>query len=173
MKIFILIAIIFFSWRVFAEDYYYEGRYNKIEDYIRFQEDPGYQAFLNEKRAEARNQRVGVESYFEEKDKEAAIQEKNRQAHLIELANRPAEEDTSKLEAAYEREKALEQKAMEKERLMHLAQMDLEKSKARPARMIASVFEGDQEAPVKRVPRENRKYKPKPKSPIEAARARK
>lgn len=173
MKIFILMAIIFFSWRVFAEDYYYEGRYNKVDEYIRFLEDPNYQAFLNEKKAEARMQNRGVDKYFAEKDREALIQERNRQAYLVELANMPQEEDLTHLEVAYEKEKAEEFKESEKARLIYLAEKDEKLSKIKPSRMIASTFEGDLEAPVKRVPRESRKYKPKPKSPIEAARAKK
>ncbi len=174
MKVFILLAIIFFSWRVFSEDgYYYEGRYYKIDEYIRFQEDPGYQAFVNEKRAEARTQRVGVEEYFAEMEKAKAQQERTRLQHLAEMDTQPAEKDLSKLEAEYEKEKLAETKLNEKYQQMYLARRDAEVIKSRPTRMVASVFESDEDQPLKRVPREKRKYIPKVKSPIEQAKAKK
>lgn len=166
MKVFILLAIIFFSWRVFsAEDHYYDSRYHKIEDYIRFQDDPGYQAYLNEQRAEARVQRVGVNEYFNEREREAQIQERHRQQHLVELANMPQETDLTQLEVAHEKEKALEEKRNAIAAQEYLYQRDMEMAKVRPSRMIASVFETVDDQPRKRVPRDKRKYMAKPKPP--------
>lgn len=169
MKIFILVAIIFFSWRVFSEEgYYYEGRYYKVDEYIRFQDDPNYQAFLNEKRAEASYQRNGVDEYFVQKEKDDAKQERERREHLENLP--PQEVIDARLEAAYEKEKLNEQKEQLRLQAEYSFQKDLELEKMTPKRMVASVFETSEDKPLKRVPRESRKYKPKPKSPIEAAR---
>lgn len=166
MKIFILLAIIFFSFRVFsADDYYYEGRYYKIDEYIRFQDDPNYQAYLNEKKIEARTHRAGVDEYFVEREKAAQIQEQSRLKHLEAMERMPKEEDLSKLEAQYEKQKEEEAKRNALAAQQYLAQRDLELSKAKPSRMIASVFETEQDTPLKRVPREKRKYQIKPKAP--------
>lgn len=162
MKIIILAAILFFSWRVFAaEDYYYEGRYYKIEEYIRFQEDPNYIAYLNEKKAEERRKRQGIDQYFAQREKEAYQQEQSRLQHLAELERRPQEQDIQKLEAQYEKERLAEERRQAQAALEYLAQRGREMELKRPSRMIASVFETPEDVPLKRVPRDKRKFIPK------------
>jgi hypothetical protein len=164
MKIFILLAIIFFSWRVFSEDgFYYEGRYYKIDEYIRYQEDPQYQAFLNAKRVEAQKQKASVEEYFAEKEKSAALQEKNRREYAQSLMNRPTDEELLKQDAKHEEELEAERKRQNLLQAQYLAQKDAEEIKSQPRRAIASVFEPE-EHPMKRVPREQRKFVPKAKT---------
>lgn len=166
MKVFILLAIIFFSWRVFSEDgFYYEGRYYKVDEYIRYQEDPQYQAFLNAKKVEAQRQKASIEEYFAKKEKAAALQEKTRREYAQSLANQPSDEDMLKQDAEHEKELEAESKHQSLLKAQYLAQKDMETAKANPppSRMIASVFEPENQ-PVKRVPRDKRKFIPKAKA---------
>jgi hypothetical protein len=165
MKFFILLAIIFFSFRVFSEDtYYYEGRYYKIDEYIRFLDDPEYRAFMKEKKAEEQAQRAHIGSYFYEKEQDEIRQERSRKLHVEELRTQPSDADLLKAEAEHEKVRLAELKQFEALQKEYLAQMDYENSKAKPTRMIASVFETDEDHPVKRIPLNKRKYTPKPKT---------
>lgn len=165
MKFFILFAIIFFSFRLFSEDtYYYEGRYYKVDEYIRFLDDPDYRAFMKEKREEERAQKAQVNSYFYEKDQEAIQQEKERRQYLAEYAE-PTDAELLKAEAQHEKEKLAEMKQFEALQKQYLVELDQELAKSKPSRMIASVFETDDEKPMKRIPLNKRKYVLKGKAP--------
>lgn len=162
MKFFILLAIIFFSYRIFASDdvQYYESRYYNIDEYIHFESDPHYEARLKAKRAEARALRQGVDEYKAQKEKEAARQEKNRQAHLSAIVTQE-EQDFDKLEADHERQKQKEQQEYLKLQARYLLERDRQETNSKPARSIASTASTFDEAPIKRVPRHKRKYIPR------------
>jgi hypothetical protein len=163
MKLFILLAIIFFSFRVFSEDtYYYEGRYYKIDEYIRFLDDPDYANFVKEKKAEERAQRANVKDYFYEQEQFEAQQEKNRRQYLAELGTEPSDAELLKADAQHEKEKLAELKQFEALQKQYVAQQEIE-NRHQPTRMVASVFETDEEKPEKRIPLSKRKFVPKPK----------
>ncbi len=162
MKFFILLAIIFFSYRIFASDnvHYYESRYYHIDEYIRFENDPNYDKYLKAKKEAAKKQRNGVDEFKARKEKEAQQQEKNRLAHLalLEKAERN-EESFEKLEAAYEKQKEKERKAYLKLQAEYLIKKDVDDSKRKPSRSVAS-FKASSDEPIQRIPRDKRKYIP-------------
>lgn len=163
MKVFILLAIIFFSWRVFSSDgFYYEGTYYKVDEYIRFQEDPQYQTFLNSKKIEAQRQKANIEKYLAEKEKENSLQERTRREYVEMLSNLPSDADMLKEEAQHEKELEAETKKQNILQARYLIERDAEEVKSKPTRMIASTFEM-KDRPLKRVPREKRKFIPTPK----------
>lgn len=169
MKYFILLAIIFFSWRVFsAEGYYYEGRYYNIDKYIRSQEDPNYQEFLNQKRVETQKRNAGVDQYFEQREKEAIAQEKSRKAYVAQLPNQTdADKRLLNQEAEYEKYLEKEQLRQSKLQAQYLFEKDAAMAKLQPkkqSRMIAST-EFSEEEPLKRIPRDKRKFISKGREP--------
>lgn len=159
MKFFILLAIIFFSYRIFANDnvQYYESRYYNIDEYIRFENDPNYDSYLKAKKADLKNQRKGVDEYKADKEREAAKQEKSRLQHLALLEKQEKGHDFEKLEAEYEKQKQKEYQKYLKLQAQYLAEKDSQEAKTKPSRSIAS-FKAFGNEPIKRVPRHKRKY---------------
>src|SRR5690606_24224068 len=140
MKFFILLAIIFFSYRIFANDnvQYYESRYYNIDEYIRFENDPNYDSYLKAKKAQLKDQRNGVDEFKAEKQREAAKQEKTRIQHLALLEKQEKGDDFEKLEAEYEKQKQIEHQKYLKLQAQYLAEKDIQESKQKPSRSIAS-----------------------------------
>jgi hypothetical protein len=160
MKYFILLAIIFFSFRVFSEDtYYYEGRYYKIDEYIRFLDDPNYREFMRMKKEEEKTQKSGLNSYFFEKEESEKAQENARRRYVNEeLSIQQSDAQLLKADAEHEKEKLAEEKQFENLQKQYVAEQAFENEKLKPKRMIASIFETDEEKPLKRIPMNKRKY---------------
>ncbi len=153
MKLFAIFAILFFTWRVFAQgfDYYY------IEDYMRAQEDKNYAQYLAQKEADMKRYRMGVDEYKDEKFYDLQMQEQARNDYAYEKSLAQVA-PTEKIEKEYE-------KQAQKEQTQHLAlekQYALEKEDniqtapnywSSNSRMVASL------ETRKRVPRKDRKFK--------------
>lgn len=165
MRIFILLAILFFSWRVFSQtfDYFY------IDEYIRAQEDPQFAQYLDKKRREASQNQEAIEDYKFSKLQEQRAQEIARQEYVYKRDLHSKNDNQEKLEKEYEKQKEQEEKEIAKAEALYLKEFVekeiLAEKKAKMVqankRVLASLLPSEERH---RVPKDKRKFKFKPQS---------
>lgn len=153
MKLFALLAVLFFAFRAFSQSF----NYFYIDDYIRAQEDKDYIQYLQEKEESARNFRKGVQDYKDEKYYEEQMQEQAR-LDYSEWKKSQKVQTFEKEEAQYEKQKLVEEKQFLALQEQYAYDKSMTKQETpnywnRNSRMIASFEER------KFIPKKDRKFK--------------
>ncbi len=153
MKIFALLAILFFAFRAFSQNF----NYFYVDEYIRAQEDKDYQAYLVQKEKDKKFFRQGVEDYKDQKDYDEQMQEVARQ-NYSEWKRTVPQKNFEKYELDHEKKKQKEEEkflaiqkkyAYEKSLNPQISPNFLERN----SRAIASLEER------KFIPKKDRKFK--------------
>lgn len=153
MKIFAVLAILFFAFRAFSQSF----NYFYIDQYIRAQEDREYQAYLVQQEKDKKFFRQGVEDYKDQKFYDQQMQEVARSNYSNWKKSVP-EKSFEKYELDHEKKKIKEEEKF----LILQSQYAYEKSLKpqvspnflmRNSRAIASLEER------KFIPRKERKYR--------------
>jgi hypothetical protein len=159
MRLFILLAILFFSWRVFSQsfDYYY------VDEYIRAQGDPQFAQYMTEKQKEQNQMRLAIVEFKAQQAQDIQTQEQARSNFVLERDEELKKANPEKLEKEYEKEKAKEDAewaASQKQFIDEQVQREVQAEKQaqiaiKNERMVASIFPAEDHH---RVPKDKRKF---------------